>query len=95
MPSRFLLLMLCWLAILCVNLGVVLALPRYPAAVLLAAFVGFASVPASTYAGFYLVLGPRHARRWWLHFRFVAANWGRPNVIIARGSKRKAHAHRP
>ena len=87
---RFLLLMLCWLVILCVNVGVVLAGSGTLAGALVAALVGFASVPTATYAGFYIVLGPRHAHRFWLVFRFAAANWMRPSVIIARGSKRKA-----
>jgi hypothetical protein len=86
--------MLCWLAILCMNLGVGLIGSENLGGALLRAFVGFASVPAATYAGLYLVLGPRHARRWWLQFRFVAANWGRPSVIVARGSKRRLHADR-
>lgn len=91
--NRFLLLMLCWLVVLCVNLGVNLVGFGTSARALVGAFVGFASTPAATYCGLYILLGPRYARRWWLQFRFVAANWGRPSVIIARGSKRKAHAH--
>jgi hypothetical protein len=81
--------MLCWFAILCINLGVALGSGTLANA-LLRMFVGFVSVPVGTYASFYIILSPRHARRWWLQFRFVAANWTRPNLIIARGSRRKA-----
>jgi hypothetical protein len=61
----------------------------------LRAVIGFWSVLAFTWTGLYWIFGPRAARRWWLTFRFVMANWSRVDVIVARGEHRPVSPRRP
>ena len=87
MKRRLALLLAAWLGILLAVIGGDLLLPTAWWGGILRAVIALAAVPASMWTGQYFLRGPRHARRWWLTFRFVAANWTRTRVIIERAGR--------
>ncbi len=73
---------LAWLSILSVGLTTHLWAP-----ILLRVPV-MAAIPILTcWTGIYFALGPRPARRYLLTMKFIAANWNRTDVIVARKTK--------
>jgi hypothetical protein len=89
MRRRLRLLCLSWVSIFMVTTGVDMVTPPSWWGAIPKIIVSFACVPALYWTGFYFLQGPRAARRWWLTFRFVAANWMRVDVIMARGERKR------
>jgi len=86
--------MLSWAVLLVAVMAADTLTPKNVWGALLCVPVNFASVPAFTWTGMYFAGGPRHARRFWLTWRFVFANMLRPGAIIDRGMRRRER-HRP
>jgi hypothetical protein len=84
---RMRLLMLCWAGIFVVVMAVDWWTPNNAWGALARIPFNFASVPAFTLIGFYFLGGPRHARRYWLIYRFVLANWNNVDVLVSRHTK--------
>jgi hypothetical protein len=79
---------LCWAGIFMVVTGVDMVTPPTVWGAIPRVVISFTCIPALYWTGFYFLQGPRAARRWWLSFRFVAANWMRVEVIMARGERK-------
>jgi hypothetical protein len=89
MRRRLGLLALCWCGIFLIVMGFDILTPQTVWGALVRLPVNFASAPAATWIGLYFLQGPRAARRWWLYFRFVAANWNHVDLILARGERQQ------
>ncbi len=72
--QRIRLLMLCWAGIFLFVMGVDHFMPYTVWGALVRLPVNFAVCPVAVLTGQYFIFGPRHARRYWLIFRFVTAN---------------------